>query len=51
MTPGLTAAFFDNWADPVVVKGIRYAYAHYDEDDIIRALRAYNGACSEQWPA
>ncbi|MDD2579545.1 MAG: aminoglycoside 6-adenylyltransferase [Eubacteriales bacterium] len=32
--------FFDNWADPVVVKGIRYAYAHYDEDDIIRALRA-----------
>lgn len=30
--------FFDNWADPVVVKGIRYAYAHYDEDDIIRAL-------------
>ncbi|NCC49193.1 MAG: hypothetical protein EOM13_09090, partial [Clostridia bacterium] len=32
--------FFDSWADPTVLKGIRYAYAHYDEDDIIRALRA-----------
>lgn len=30
--------FFDSWADPTVLKGIRYAYAHYDEDDIIRAL-------------
>lgn len=32
--------FFDSWADPTVLKSIRYAYAHYDEDDIIRALRA-----------
>ncbi|MGQ9697690.1 MAG: aminoglycoside 6-adenylyltransferase [Armatimonadota bacterium] len=32
--------FLEEWADPRVVFGLRQAYAHYDSDDIRRALRA-----------
>lgn len=32
--------FLEKWADPRVVQGLRQAYAHYDPDDMRRALRA-----------
>jgi aminoglycoside 6-adenylyltransferase len=32
--------FLEKWADPRAVKGLKDAFAHYDEDDIWRALLA-----------
>ena len=32
--------FLEQWADPRVVEGLRDAFAHYDEEDIQRALLA-----------
>ncbi len=32
--------FLEKWADPRVVDGLRGAYAHYDSDDVWRALLA-----------
>ena len=32
--------FLEEWADPRIVQGLRQAYAHYDPDDLRRALRA-----------
>ena len=30
----------EEWADPSVIKGLRSSFAHYDKDDIKRALLA-----------
>jgi len=30
--------FLEEWADPRVLEGLHYAFAHYDKEDIIRAL-------------
>jgi len=35
--------FLEEWADPCVVQGLRGAFAHYDEEDIRRALFATMG--------
>jgi aminoglycoside 6-adenylyltransferase len=32
--------FVERWADPRAVTGLRTAFAHYDEADVARALRA-----------
>jgi aminoglycoside 6-adenylyltransferase len=32
--------FLEQWADPRAVQGLRQAFAHYDEDDVGRALLA-----------
>jgi len=32
--------FLEQWADPRVIEGLRGAYAHYDEADVVRALFA-----------
>jgi aminoglycoside 6-adenylyltransferase len=32
--------FLEEWADPKVLEGLRGAFAHFDEDDIKRALLA-----------
>ena len=32
--------FFDTWADPDIRAGIRTTFAHYDKNDIARALFA-----------
>lgn len=32
--------FLEEWADPSVIKGLRSSFAHYDKDDIKRALLA-----------
>ncbi len=32
--------FFEQWADPRIVEGLRNAFAHYDENDIWRSLFA-----------
>jgi len=32
--------FFEEWADPVILRGLRTAFARYDEDEVWSALAA-----------
>jgi len=38
--PWFRGRFFEEWADPVILRGLRTAFAHYDEDEVWAALAA-----------
>jgi aminoglycoside 6-adenylyltransferase len=38
--PWFRGRFFEEWADPVVLRGLRSAFARYDEDEVWAALTA-----------
>ena len=38
--PWFRGRFFEEWADPVILRGLRTAFARYDEDEVWAALAA-----------